>query len=214
MTNSFRCSQPSPCLLLLIRRSLRGRHRDLDVSACRAGPIDCDQIIRPADLQQPVQRSFLAGATYDHPSLKRLQFLGVPHSASLVYLTQYGCSAPGWQSPGRQALVHCLLSWPRLEHSLKQVSRSVFVAMAAAASASPLAAAAWACDRLMVPFAAKAKLGDNANSRIHSTRRMTASPFFVSTHNSRVGCLLLRIVRSTGSVFVRSTTSRCRRAIK
>jgi hypothetical protein len=29
-----------------------------------------------------------------------------------------------------------------------------------------------------------------------------------------VGCLLLRIVRSTGSVFVRSTTSRCRRAIK
>jgi hypothetical protein len=50
--------------------------------------------------------------------------------------------------------------------------------MAAAASASPLAAAACASDRLIVPFAAKAKLGDKATSRIHSTKRMTVSPFF------------------------------------
>jgi hypothetical protein len=30
----------------------------------------------------------------------------------------------------------------------------------------------------MVPFAAKAKLGDNTTTRTHSTKRMTASPFF------------------------------------
>jgi hypothetical protein len=65
-----------------------------------------------------------------------------------------------------------------LAHPFKQVWRSIVVAMAAAALASPFLAAAWACDRLMVPFAAKAKLGGNATSRTHSTKRMTASPFF------------------------------------
>src|SRR5262245_61858048 len=50
--------------------------------------------------------------------------------------------------------------------------------MGPAASASPLAAAACASVRLIVPFAAKAKVGSKATDRIHSTKRMTASPFF------------------------------------
>jgi hypothetical protein len=65
-----------------------------------------------------------------------------------------------------------------LAHPFKQVWRSIFVAMAAAALASPFLAAVWARDRLMVAFAAKAKLGDNATSRTHDTKRMTGFPFF------------------------------------
>jgi hypothetical protein len=38
----------------------------------------------------------------------------------------------------------------------------------------------------MVPFAAKAKLGDNATSRMHSTKRMTASPFFAVIRSNPV----------------------------
>jgi hypothetical protein len=48
--------------------------------------------------------------------------------------------------------------------------------MAAAASASPLAAAVCASDKLIVCFAAKAKLGHKATSRTHNTKRMTVSP--------------------------------------
>jgi len=64
-----------------------------------------------------------------------------------------------------------------LAHPFKQVWRSVVSVMAAAASASPLAAAAWASDKLIGPFAAKAKLGVKATSRIHSTKRRMGSPF-------------------------------------
>jgi hypothetical protein len=74
-----------------------------------------------------------------------------------------------------------------LAHPFKQVWRSVVVATAASASASPFSAAARACDRLMVPFAAKAKLGDNATSRMHSTKRMTASPFFAEVDGRHHG---------------------------
>ena len=66
-----------------------------------------------------------------------------------------------------------LLAVARLAHPFKQVCRSVVIEMAAAASASPLAAAACASDRLIVAFAAKAKLGGKTTSRIHSTKCMT-----------------------------------------
>ena len=49
--------------------------------------------------------------------------------------------------------------------------------MAAAASASPLAAAVCASDRLIVPFAAKAKLGGKATSKIHSTNLPSSQLF-------------------------------------
>src|SRR4029077_12288990 len=48
--------------------------------------------------------------------------------------------------------------------------------MAAGASASPVAAAACASDRVIIPFAAKAKLGGSAANIMHNTKRMTASP--------------------------------------
>ena len=73
--------------------------------------------------------------------------------------------------------MHCSCLCPRLAHPLKQVCRSVVSVMAAAASASPLAAAAWASDKLIGPFAARAKPGVKAISRIHSTKRRMGSPF-------------------------------------
>jgi hypothetical protein len=87
-----------------------------------------------------------------------------------------------------------------LAHPFKQVWRSIVIAVAAAASASPLAAASCASERLIVPFAAKAKLGGKITSKIHSTKRMMASPFFAIirceenvrfTARKRVLCLSL-----------------------
>jgi hypothetical protein len=49
------------------------------------------------------------------------------------------------------------------------------VESAAAACWSPRAAAAWALDKLMGPFAAKAEAGSSAAITIHKTKRMMTS---------------------------------------
>src|SRR4029079_3886839 len=89
--------------------------------------------------------------------------------------TQYGCSPPGWQRPGRHALTHLFFEIPRFAQPVMQLSRSVVVATALAAFWSPFAAAACARDRLMdpPPFAAQADAGNSAAITTHKTKRMT-----------------------------------------
>jgi len=67
------------------------------------------------------------------------------------------------------------------------VSRFVVIASADAACWSPRAAAAWALDMLMGPFAAKAEAGSNAVITMQMTKRMEQLRFRFSHQRTR-GC--------------------------